>query len=582
MLPDHPLSPSFIESSSDRPSKHDKNDKKRKKPNWIFGIAGLDRATLDSACIQFLTNNVHCNLATDAQTFWQRYRAYFALHDRRRSKSNLTTEANSMATSSSLHPRPVPHVKPAPVCYILAAASVGIGHVEDVPDRLDVQRRMAKRLEELAFGTKWHETDHLDLMDTIIAATGLKPLAEAIQKWEANNRDPLKIHPLSHEALVRLVLGARLNENATWTANPRVIKADDSSAVKTVNDPDLIRKVTIFWLTYAIDAFSQLRIGELPLISNERIDASFLPTYFETQLFRDWVNQMSSLAALARDFNVKANSPKAKRVGINPIHVISIVKKVEEFRASLPGSLSWDPYRNKLVGRLEGNLPRLARIAFVNMVLLHFSILIHTFVRIRGFDKDAPHVTSQAASSAAQGLASFSAGRIVSLTEECALLNLLKFSNFIFVRIPLDTVSYLVDQAKEALQLGFSQASSALLTSATRLEAAVSARGFGQVGSTLDPVFNSELVEYEEGQGVLEGDGRMMSGGGDDGDQHQCGDRHTSKTSAEVTITSTLSGLSNLEGPSFPYSTCDIPTLFENAIGFIDEALSADLLQFFD
>lgn len=252
------------------PGRDGKEKPSHAKGRGLFQVAGLTKALLDACVVAYFRYAAPCMPILHVDTFQARYSAFFAIY-----------EGNFQAQMPNVEqPSFGDHLEPVSEILLLAVACIGAGLLEapiaeaGSSAKFQLQERIAVRFQEHLRHDGWGDGRGIERMDVIEAVyimsdpqlaildedepfAGWDAPADYKDKFRRSPRDPLRLSPTSHEAVVRLMFKLGINRRPKRRkdcppGDDRVWEALDGSYV---TEREVFRRVRIFWSSFCQDTF---------------------------------------------------------------------------------------------------------------------------------------------------------------------------------------------------------------------------------------------------------------------------------------------------------------------------------------
>ncbi|PWN86883.1 hypothetical protein FA10DRAFT_269973 [Acaromyces ingoldii] len=277
-----------------------------------LGFSGLTRALLEQSVMHYLEHVDPTLPILNTSLFQSQYSAYLAV---------LSPSSGGASDS------------PATTAFellLLAVAAKGMGFLITCPTRHAVQQQILMRIVALI---EAHEDPleayGLALLQTIVIVSDIVMIETKQQAWLQQYPSPLKVHPLSHEALVHLAL--QLLRRRTKHSQ-RLETLELSRDMQHLADRTALLKVV-----FILDAL-RTRAGQVPMIKDEQV-VSFLGHERRTDGVDDWIEALVVLARISRTLQFLCYARSAARSGIQGRALLDILDRLAQWHAVLPVAL---------------------------------------------------------------------------------------------------------------------------------------------------------------------------------------------------------------------------------------------------
>ncbi|MCO5553701.1 hypothetical protein L7F22_007227 [Adiantum nelumboides] len=295
----------------------------------LFQVSGLTRALLDACVMAYFRYSAPCMPILHVDSFQARYAAFFAIY-----------EGNyNMSVPNVEHPSYGDQLQPISEILLLAVACIGAGLLEPPiaevgsSAKFQLQERIALRFQEHLRHDGWgddYSSERTDVIEAVYIMSdpqlaildedepfaGWDVPADYRDKFKRSPRDPLRLSPTSHEAVVRLMFKLGINRRPKRRkdcppGDDRVWEALDGSYV---SEREVFRRVRIFWSAFCQDTFRSFGQRRSPLINDDDYDQDlprWLPrndgdfnAYFFADATREKTGQHGDdLAAFSTEFS---------------------------------------------------------------------------------------------------------------------------------------------------------------------------------------------------------------------------------------------------------------------------------------
>ena len=423
----------------------DSSSERNAEATFVLGIPGLTKSILDQAVQSYLTHEMLCKPAVIPDLFLPRYNSYFEME-----ASPATSGSDDTLVDT-----------PIPEALILAVACMGIARLTHLPDRFAMQRKIIKRVE---FAVEQRmPPDTTGALEYIQAALVVWDAECRLELLRERPHDPLRLHPLSDDAIVRLVLQHRLHlssssNNARGIQNIHAaLEHQPSSPVLVKHASESLLRILIFWIVYADEALFHFERGELPLIQESQVDPPPVPDDFGSPFFREIIHHLLSLAMLLRRSCTTLFSARAQRQGMDPVELLSFLDKLSDWYAAVPGHLK--PSFDADLDQLHGDrLVTTVQQAFLQITYLGTFVCIHILSFQLGIHQAFGDQEAALTAMAAVNTLFFDAlNMLVPLCSRCAQSGILDYSNMILRSVPRGAAHYTLMLADLAESQGLYQ-----------------------------------------------------------------------------------------------------------------------------
>lgn len=278
-----------------------------------LGVDGLTRALLEQSVMHYLQHVDPTLPILNTSLFQSQYSAYLAVLSASSGGAN-----DSPATTTTFE------------LLLLAVAAKGMGFLITCPTRHAVQQQILVRIVALI---EAHEDPleayGLALLQTIVIVSDIVMIETKQQAWLQQYPSPLKVHPLSHEALVHLALQLLCRRTRHSRRHETLELSRDMQ--------HLADRTALLKVVFILDAL-RTRAGQVPMINDDDV-VSFLGHERRTDGVDDWIEALVALARISRTLQCLCYARSAARSGIQGRALLDILDRLAQWHALLPVSL---------------------------------------------------------------------------------------------------------------------------------------------------------------------------------------------------------------------------------------------------
>lgn len=389
----------------------------------LFDVPGLGYPLVQEAIDGYFATAGRLNPSLDEHDFRRRFQAHFA--------SILGTFSGEDAEDIS-------------PLLILAVAAVGIAHTSQ-PRRFDLQRQMVLRSEAMA--RKGMVSHGLDGIAAVIVLDDILTGVEGSPLFWKRSEDPLYIHPLSHEGLLRLANHFGLHRSAMS-----------------------LRESRIFWHIYVLNSWRH----ESPTYLHPREIDNERPA--RGTLLDPWHDSLLALSVINREVNETCWTSSYRKYGIAPAQIIELLRRLREYElrhvskpqpSSLPTDFICTDARQSLV-----------HILYFNTVMS-----LEAYARSAGLEADSTDISE--VRSMLRTAATRAFRDIVHLTDEAAHQGYFTWQSKPFRALTTGCVIWCIERIERASEHGRADVATWLVDCAERMIGAIDSTTACYVDSAL-------------------------------------------------------------------------------------------------